>query len=76
MVVLKCGTMADEQTTLFGFPVLITDAAPKDTVILRPLPTYHDLLEHGSLEKYVEARKKEFAMLKLDNEVLSADEVI
>jgi hypothetical protein len=75
MYVVKCGVMADNQT-LFGFPVLVTDAAPKDSVILGPLPTYRDLLEHGSFENYIEARKKEFVMLKLDNEVLSADEVI
>jgi hypothetical protein len=40
--------MTNEPQTLFGFPVVITDAAPKDKIIFGPMPTWLDLLEHGS----------------------------
>jgi hypothetical protein len=55
--------MANEPQTLFGFPVVITDAAPKDKIILGPMPTWLDLLEHGSWEAYIKAKRKEFGVI-------------
>lgn len=56
--------MSYESKTLFGFPVVITDAVPAGTVVMGPMPTWQDLLRHGSLEAAIEARAKEYAMIK------------
>lgn len=55
--------MSYEKKTLWGFPVVITDAAPKGAVLLGRLPTWQEVLEHGSVEKALEAQKREWAML-------------
>ena len=56
--------MADtEPKTLFGFPVVVTEAASKETIILGPMPTWFDLLEYGSWEAYFEAKRKEFGVI-------------
>lgn len=56
--------MADaEPKTLFGFPVVITDAVPTDKIILGPMPTWKDLLEYGSWEAFIEAKRKEFGVI-------------
>lgn len=63
--------MSESNQTLFGFPVVITDAVPVGEITFGPLPTWQDLLEHGSLEAAVEARKAEWAKiknLKVENE--------
>lgn len=61
---LKCAVMADaEPKTLFGFSVVITDAAPKDKIIFGPMPTWEDLLKYGSLEAFIEAKRKEFGVI-------------
>jgi hypothetical protein len=52
-----------EAKTLFGFPVVITEDAPKDTVILGPMPTWEDLLKHGSWEAYFKAKRKEYSVI-------------
>lgn len=67
--------MSEENKTLWGIPIVETDVVPKGTAILAPMPTAEDLKQHGSYEKYIEARKQEFAMLRLDDEILSADEI-
>lgn len=56
--------MSYETKTLFGLPVVVTDAAPIDSIILGPMPTWEDVIEHGSLEKAIEARAKEYTMIK------------
>lgn len=48
---------------------------PKGEIILGPLPTAEDLQKYGSIEAYVQAKQREFAMLKLDDNVLSASEI-
>ena len=56
--------MADaEPKTLFGFPVVVTETAPKDTIIFGPMPTWLDLVEYGSWEAYIEAKRKEFGVI-------------
>jgi hypothetical protein len=67
--------MADEPQTLWGLPVVVTDAVPQGTAILARMPTYAELVQYGSFENYVEACKRQFAAIKLDDEVLNADEV-
>lgn len=64
-----------EKKTLWGIPIIETDAVPAGTAILAPMPTAEDLKRYGSFEKYIEAKKKEFAMLRLDDEILSAKEI-
>lgn len=41
--------------TLFGFPVVVTNAAPRDEIILARLPTFSEVVFHGSYEAAVEA---------------------
>lgn len=55
--------MSDEPKTLFGFPVVVTDAAPKGSIILGPLPTEYDLAIYGSWEAWMEAKRKEFGVI-------------
>ena len=56
--------MADiEPKTLFGFPVVITEDAPKETIVFGPMPTWSDLVKYGSLEAYFEAKRKEFGVI-------------
>lgn len=57
--------MSDSEPTLFGFPVIITDAVPVDGVVFGPLPTWQEVALHGSLEAAIEARKYEWAKIKL-----------
>jgi hypothetical protein len=52
-----------EPKTLFGFPVVVTEDAPKGTIIFGPLPTYEDLLRHGSWEAFIEAERKRFGVI-------------
>lgn len=51
--------------TLFGFPVVITDDAPKGEILCGRLPTWRDLLIHGSFEAAIEAQKHEWAKIKM-----------
>lgn len=53
----------NEPKTLFGFPVVVTDEAPKGTIILGPMPTWFDLQLYGSWEAYFEAKRKEFGII-------------
>ena len=55
--------MSTEPKTLFGFPVVVTDAAPKDKIIFGPMPTWFDLQLYGSWEAYLEAKRKEFGII-------------
>jgi hypothetical protein len=55
--------MADEPQTLWGLPVVITDAVPKGTAILAPLPTPLDLIIHGSWEAWIEDERKRFGVI-------------
>jgi len=51
------------EKTLWGFPVVVTDAAPPGVIITGPIPTWEDVLRHGSLEKAIEARAREYGMI-------------
>ena len=55
--------MSDPTISLFGFPVVITDAVPIGEVIFGPLPTWQEIALHGSLEAAIEARKYEWAKI-------------
>jgi len=57
--------------SLFGFPVVITEDAPQGEILFGPILTWKDLIEHGSLEAAIEARKTEWAKIvniETDNE--------
>lgn len=60
--------MDDKPQTLWGFPVITTDRAPKGQIILGPLPTYADLLRYGSWEAFIEAERKRFCKIININE--------
>lgn len=57
--------MADNTISLFGFPVIVTDAVPANEIIFGPLPTWQEVALHGSLKAAIEARKCEWAKIKL-----------
>ena len=57
--------MNNNNQTLFGFPVVVTDAVPVNEIVFGPLPTWQEIALHGSLEAAIEARKYEWAKLKL-----------
>jgi hypothetical protein len=52
-----------EPKTLFGFPVVVTDDAPKGVILCGPLPTPLDLLIHGSWEAFIKAEAKRFGKI-------------
>lgn len=52
-------------TQLFGFPVVVTDAAPKDEIIMGHFPTWQEIAMYGSFEAAIEAQKAEWAKIKL-----------
>jgi hypothetical protein len=49
--------------SLFGFPVIITDAVPEGEVVFGPLPTWQEVILHGSLEAAIEAHKAEWVKI-------------
>lgn len=57
--------MSDNNLTLFGLPVVVVDAAPKDEILLGRLPTWAEVIEHGSLESAIKAQGREWAKAKL-----------
>lgn len=64
------------EKTLWGFPVVITDAVTLGTVILGPMPTWDDVLKYGSLEKAIEARAREYGIITgIDDPILNAEEI-
>jgi hypothetical protein len=66
--------MSESNQTLFGFPVVITDAVPKGELIVARLPTFAEVVMHGSYEAAVEALGSEYGIkarivnLPIDNE--------
>jgi hypothetical protein len=52
-----------KEQTLFGFPVVITDAVPKGEILVGRFPTWREILEHGSFERALEAQKKQWAKI-------------
>lgn len=66
----------DTGKTLWGFPIVISDAVTPGTAILGPIPTWDDVLRYGSLEKAIAARAKEYgAITGLDDSILEANEI-
>lgn len=57
--------MNDNTISLFGFPVIVTDAVPVNEVVFGPLPTWQEVVLYGSLEAAIEARKNEWSKIKL-----------
>ena len=51
------------EQTLWGLPVVVTDAVPQGTVIMGRWPTWQEVLEHGSFERAIEAQKHEWSKL-------------
>lgn len=65
----KIVIVTDRPQTLWGLPVVVSDAVPKGTAIMGRMPTWEDVLKHGSFEKAIEAQKREWAMITgLDDE--------
>lgn len=60
--------MDDKPETLFGLPVVITDAVPKDEILFGRFPTWQEVALYGSFEAAVEAQKEQWAKMKLGNE--------
>lgn len=54
----------DKPKTLWGLPIVVSDAVPEGAVIMGRFPTWQEVLEHGSFEKAIEAQKREWAMIK------------
>lgn len=54
--------MSDDKT-LFGFPVVITDAVPVGEILFGRLPTWQEVALHGSLEAAIEAQKDQWAKI-------------
>jgi hypothetical protein len=52
------GSIMDDKpkTTIFGFPVVESDAVPEKTIIFGRLPTAEEIREHGSYEAAVKAQ--------------------
>jgi len=66
--------MSEERKTLWGIPIVISDAVPKGTAIMGRLPTWEEVQKHGSFEKAIEAQKRQWAMITgLDDAILGAD---
>ena len=53
-----------KEQTIFGFPVVVSEAIPPDTAVMGRWPTREEIREHGSFEKAVEAQAREWAMIK------------
>lgn len=53
----------DRPQTLWGFPIVVSDAIPKGTALMGRWPTMDEVREHGSFEKAIEAQKREWAMI-------------
>ena len=51
------------EKTLWGIPVVVTDAVPPGVVITGPIPTWEDAHRYGSLEKAIEARAREYGKI-------------
>ena len=63
--------MSDNNQTLFGFPVVITNAVPVGEILFGRLPTRQEVALYGSLEAAIEAQKDQWAKIKnipIDNE--------
>lgn len=58
--------MSDDNLTLFGLPVVITDAVPKGEILFGRLPTWQEVALHGSLEAAIEAQKDRWVKIKDD----------
>lgn len=53
----------DEELTLFGFPVIVTDTVPEGEILLGSFPTWKEILEHGSFEAAIEAQKNRWVKI-------------
>ena len=54
----------DRPQTLWGFPIVVSDAIPEGSIIMGRFPTWQEVALHGSFEKAIEAQKREWAMIK------------
>lgn len=56
--------MDNQQQTIFGIPVVVSDSVPPGTAVMGRWPTADEIREHGSFEKAIEAQKREWALIK------------
>lgn len=56
--------MSNSNQTLFGLPVVVTDAVPVGEILFGRLPTWQEVALHGSLEAAIEAQKGQWAKIK------------
>lgn len=55
--------MSNSNLTLFGFPVVVTDAVPKGEILMGRLLTWQEVALHGSLEAAIEAQKHQWTKI-------------
>ena len=55
--------MSDSNLTLFGFPVVVTDAVPKGKVLFGCFPTWEDVLKYGSFNAAINAQKEQWGVI-------------
>lgn len=66
----------DAGKTLFGFPVIVTDAVTPGTAVVGPMPTWEEVLMHGSVAKAIEAKAREYGIIRgLDGAIPNAEEI-
>ena len=53
----------NEEKTLWGIPVVVTDAVPEGKMAFGRFPTVEEIREHGSFEKAIEAQAREWSVL-------------
>jgi len=59
--------MSEQIATLWGYPIVESAAVPNaETIVTIPMPTWEQVLKHGSFENYVEAMKRDFEILNAD----------
>lgn len=56
--------MSDNDRTLFGFPIIETDAVPQGELLLGRIPTFEEVLMYGSYEAAIEAQKNQWTKIK------------
>ena len=53
----------DTGKTLFGLPIVVTDAVTPGTALIGPAVTAEDIQRHGTYEKAIQARASEYSKI-------------
>ena len=56
--------MSNTDQTLFGFPIVVTNAVPMGEILFGRLPTWQEVALYGSFEAAIEAQKGQWAKIK------------